>query len=133
MFRGFSVSDLSILTVLVELKPTDQVGLVHKKVQPPNRCQVLTELQKLIDLNFVLCSNLVMASRMPIGHPTQAQVTRIVLQLRFVNHSKAEYLHHSIIGKVSIVASWRPVARISEQAVVLLVSLPHRAAHKQNP
>ena len=70
---------------------------------------------------------------MPIGHSRQTQATEIMLQVHSATHSVAKDFHHTIIGRVSIVASWRDVARISEQVVVLLLLLPQRAAHMQNP
>ena len=70
---------------------------------------------------------------MPIGLPGQTQATEIMLQVHSATHSVANYFHHTIIGRVSIVASWRDVARISEQVVVLLPLPPQRAAHMQNP
>ena len=70
---------------------------------------------------------------MPIGLPGQTQVTEIVLQVYSAIHSVAKDFHHTIIGRVSIVASWRDVVRISEQVVVLLPLPPQRAAHMQNP
>ena len=70
---------------------------------------------------------------MPIRHPGQTRATEIVVQVHSATHSVAKDFHHTIIGRVSIVASWRDVARISEQVVVLLPLPPQRAAHMQNP
>ena len=81
----------------------------------------------------MLCSNLAGVDRMPTLLLGQTQVTEIVLLVHSAIHSVVEDFHHTIIGRVSIVASWRDVARISEQVVVLLLLPPQKAAHMQNP